>query len=445
MPSIRGPDSTRFPSRAKHFFHGRDREIDRLVRLVRDEPLVLLHGESGLGKTSLLQAGLFPRVRTLDLLPVLVRLDFSPAAGSLAQQVRDRIRQELDTTSVEGPRPEAGERLWEYSHRPDGWLWSPRQTPLLPLVVLDQFEELFTLGGGLTSPEVRDFVDELAEVVLDRVPARDVERLEAFDRARPGLKVVLSFREEFLAHVEELLPEFGPTMQARLRLTAFDPALAQRSVLGTGGTLVSPEVALRIVRVVSGGRDTVEPSLLSVFCRELNERRLADRAATISLALVRSAGAAVLPEFYARSTRDVAEPVLEFVEEKLLTEGQRRNIVTLEEAVDRAGRDAGRVGDLGTPASRAHRGTVRRRARGTRARRVGADRGGGPAGTAGQRRGTSASRNGWSRSSERREARQGRAAAALVARARDGGDGAGSGRLGFALRASRTATARRAG
>ena len=45
------------------------------------------------------------------------------------------------------------------------------------------------------------------------------------------------------------------------------------------------------------------------------------------------AGAAVLPAFYARSTNDVAESVLEFVEEKLLTEGQRRNIVTMEEAV----------------------------------------------------------------------------------------------------------------
>ena len=128
----------------------------------------------------------------------------------------------------------------------------------------------------------RDFVDELAEVVLDRVPARDVERLDDFDRSRPGVKVVLSFREEFLAHVEELLPEFGPAMQARLRLTAFDQPVAQRSVLGNGGPLVSPEVAPRIVRVVSGGRDTVEPSLLSVFCRELNERRLSDRAATIS-------------------------------------------------------------------------------------------------------------------------------------------------------------------
>ena len=213
------------------------------MRLVRDEPLVLLLGESGLGKTSLLQAGLFPRVRPLNLLPVLVRLDFSPSAGSLGQQVRDRIAQELDAKSVEGPRPKAGERLWEYSHRPDGWLWSPRQTLLLPVVVLDQFEELFTLGGGLTTPVGRDFVDEIAEVVLDRVPARDVERLDEFDRSRSGVKVVLSFREEFLAHVEELLPEFGPAMQARLRLTAFDQPMAQRSVLGNGGPLVSPEVA----------------------------------------------------------------------------------------------------------------------------------------------------------------------------------------------------------
>ena len=165
---------------------------------MRDEPLVLLHGESGLGKTSLLQAGLFPRLRTHDLLPVLVRLDFSASTRPLAQQVRDRIGEELERESVEGPRPEASERLWEFAHRPDGWLWSARQTPLLPVVLLDQFEELFTLGGGLTAPGARDFVNELAEVVLDRVPARDVEHLDAFDRSRAGLKVVLSF-QEFLA------------------------------------------------------------------------------------------------------------------------------------------------------------------------------------------------------------------------------------------------------
>jgi len=294
-PELPWPGLDPFPESGSRIFHGRDREIDRLERLVRDEPLILLCGESGLGKTSLLQAGLFPQLRAVDLLPVLVRLDFSLTARPLTELVRDRIAEELDRAQVDGPRPVDGERLWEYSHRPDGWLWSERQTPLLPVIVLDQFEELFTLGGGLSAAHASDFVDELAEVVLDRVPARDLERLDDFDRARASIKVVLSFREEFLAHVEELLPEFGPMLKARLRLTAFDRSVAERAVFGTGGRLVGPDVAARIVTVVSGGRDTVESSLLSVFCRELNERRRMAPDAVISVALVDSAGVGVDP------------------------------------------------------------------------------------------------------------------------------------------------------
>ena len=214
----------RVPESGKTFFHGRDREIDRLVRLVRDEPLVLLHGESGLGKTSLLQAGLFRAYARSTSCPCWCawtsprrparwpsRCAIDLGRSWTQRRWRDRARSRASDSG--GP-----------AHRSDGWLWSPRQTPLLPVVVLDQFEELFTLGGGLTAPEVRDFVDELAEVVLDRVPRRDVERLDAFDRARPGLKVVLSFREEFLAHVEGCSRSSG----RRCRLACGSPPSTRR-------------------------------------------------------------------------------------------------------------------------------------------------------------------------------------------------------------------------
>jgi chromosomal replication initiation ATPase DnaA len=47
----------------REFFAGRAEEIDELLRLVRRDTLTLLYGVSGLGKTSLLQAGLFPAIR----------------------------------------------------------------------------------------------------------------------------------------------------------------------------------------------------------------------------------------------------------------------------------------------------------------------------------------------------------------------------------------------
>ena len=42
--------------------------------------------------------------------------------------------------------PSDEESLWEYLHRTDFELWSAQNYPLTPVIVLDQFEELFTLG-----------------------------------------------------------------------------------------------------------------------------------------------------------------------------------------------------------------------------------------------------------------------------------------------------------
>ena len=55
-----------FTEDERGFFAGRGEEVDELLRLVRREILTLLYGVSGLGKTSLLQAGLFPALRAED-------------------------------------------------------------------------------------------------------------------------------------------------------------------------------------------------------------------------------------------------------------------------------------------------------------------------------------------------------------------------------------------
>ncbi|HYN21762.1 MAG TPA: hypothetical protein VE078_12430, partial [Thermoanaerobaculia bacterium] len=59
-----------FDETDRAYFHGRTAESGDLLRLVRREPLTVLFGRSGLGKTSLLKAGLFPLLRAEDSLPV---------------------------------------------------------------------------------------------------------------------------------------------------------------------------------------------------------------------------------------------------------------------------------------------------------------------------------------------------------------------------------------
>ena len=63
-----------FTERASRFFNGRDDDAQALLRGVLTTPACVLFGKSGLGKTSLLLAGLFPLLRDKNLLPVFLRI-----------------------------------------------------------------------------------------------------------------------------------------------------------------------------------------------------------------------------------------------------------------------------------------------------------------------------------------------------------------------------------
>jgi len=66
------PGLASFREQDEHFFKGRGPDIEKLYSLVNRERLTVLFGVSGLGKSSLLQAGLFPRLRVENMLPVLI-------------------------------------------------------------------------------------------------------------------------------------------------------------------------------------------------------------------------------------------------------------------------------------------------------------------------------------------------------------------------------------
>ena len=66
--------------------------------------------------------------------------------------------------------PSDEESLWEYLHRADFELWSERNYPLTPVIVLDQFEELFTLGERVPD-QVDAFRNDLGDLAENRIPA----------------------------------------------------------------------------------------------------------------------------------------------------------------------------------------------------------------------------------------------------------------------------------
>ena len=100
-----------FTESDREFFFGRERESAELLGLVQRTNVVVLYGQSGLGKTSLLQAGVFPDLKRLDFLPLRLRLDHSEDSAPLPCQIKNALAAELDGAAVNGPRPGASETL----------------------------------------------------------------------------------------------------------------------------------------------------------------------------------------------------------------------------------------------------------------------------------------------------------------------------------------------
>ena len=81
----------RSPRRRAQYFYGREEEVAELARRVQRKLLTVLFGQSGLGKTSILRAGLVPRLRSQGYCPVYVRIDYAHEAPEPAEQIKQAI------------------------------------------------------------------------------------------------------------------------------------------------------------------------------------------------------------------------------------------------------------------------------------------------------------------------------------------------------------------
>ena len=346
---------------AQDFFFGRELEIEELLNKVLDAPVTVFYGRSGLGKTSLLRAGVFPLLREHDFLPIYVRFDIGPGAAPLARQLHDSVRDSIQRAGLLDPiLPADDESLWEYLHRNDFELWSARNYPLRPVIVLDQFEELFTLGEKLPD-RVDAFRNDLGDLAENRIPADLAARIKNADvvasqfnlRSR-NYKLLISLREDYLPHLDEwcrLIPALG---RSRMRLIPLREDEALDAVRKPAADLMTDELARRIVDIIAGvdihpGRDTapsdvdhpgsqrkvsgVDPALLSLFCRELNEVRKRNGKPHFDKQLVEEAKDTTLADYYSSCVRGLDPRVAEFVETQLITEKGFRNFYPLEDAV----------------------------------------------------------------------------------------------------------------
>lgn len=348
------PGLSAFTEDLEAYFCGRSEETEDLFRRVKRKPLTTLFGMSGLGKTSLLQAGLFPILRREGYWPVPIRLDYELEAPELGEQVKAALTKALEDADLAHPvSPGFEETLWEFLHRRDLEWKDTAGNIRIPVLVFDQFEEIFTLGNA---PAVRakrlPFLRELADLIENRPPAsleRKLEdepsRIDTILFAKQDHRILLSLREDYLPQLEGLKPLAPSIMENRQRLRQMSGTQALEVLLKPGAGLVSPEVARQIVGFVAKAGGTgktlaveelaeleVPPPILSLFARRLNDRRRQRGLAEITPALLSESAEGILEGFYEECLADQPPGVRAFVEEDLLTESGFRENMALEQA-----------------------------------------------------------------------------------------------------------------
>ena len=335
------------------YFQGRDAESEDVVRLIEAHRALSLYGRSGLGKSSLLQAGVSPLLRTRGYLPVIARLDLDSTSESPWDQLARLLHEAALAQGLEHQPKADGDTLWMHLHREEFGIWTADNQLRTPVFLIDQFEEVFSRLGDDVDGR-RQLLATLGDLTENRLPsavAADTELCLTLDLINPRYRVVVSFREDFLADMrssERLIPSLTRNV---FRLLPMQREQATLAVARAGHAVLEDGMASAIVDFVASMPEqdgavreaTVEPVVLSLCCTQLNRRRAPGKR--IDAALLRTVGQDIIDSFYVEAMRGMPETVHRFVEDKLV-QGRTRGSYARADAIDQGFIDEGQLAEL---------------------------------------------------------------------------------------------------
>jgi Protein of unknown function (DUF1566) len=297
------------------YFRGREKQVDELLRLVRRARLSVLFGSSGLGKSSLLKAGLFPVLSRENIVPIYVRFRFDEERPDLGAQVLQAIFREAPVRGVRLPEPtsKTENTLWRFFHGANTQFLDGEGRTIVLLLVLDQFEEVFSRAqeSALKTQAVDGLFEQLSDLTHERVPSAVEQRLEKhpgewenFNFSSANHKLVIAIREDYLPQLEE---RFNRVIVDRMRVPRMTPDEAMMVVM-QAPELVAPDAAPAIVDVAteSPKKEVVDPAMLSLFCYELNLLR---GGGPITAGLVKAEKENILSKYCERAFQSLPQEV----------------------------------------------------------------------------------------------------------------------------------------
>ena len=350
--------------------YGRDEEIELLFSRIEYNIQTVVYSRSGIGKSSIINAGIFPKARQAGMLPVGIRLQHTTDKRypntPYIEQVRHAVESALQASGgrIEEVVPHTSsheETLWEYLHRYRFWLSEDDTRPVVPLLVFDQFEEIFTLEKD--HHHVTDFFEQVADLLNGIMPeylsaersniisdptGTTVNRSALFRGMRErqrnhqqqyiqedNFRIVFTLREDYLSYLERNTTLIPSLKLNRYCLLPINEEQAATIIMDPRPGLVDKDVAILIIQKITGETDFqldgrpaifVDSAILSLYLSRLYAM-IPEGEDKITAELVNTFGDNIIQDFYLEACSGISEKSVEYLEDNLLNnEGRRENI-----------------------------------------------------------------------------------------------------------------------
>lgn len=344
----RYPGIRSFEASEQDLFFGRSEEIRGLYNLCRTLPLVVLFSKSGIGKSSLINAGLVPLLELEPYIPLKIRLQDTKIDPSIA------------VTRALAPLADP-QLLSHYAGSDHPGFWEALRAcrferygePATPVLIFDQFEEFFLHSDR----GKHDFILDLADLVSLRLPNRIRDQLLAIPPEQrtandmlwyqaPKIKVIIAIRSDRLSLLDDFTREIPlifnnryqlkPLQRTQAREAIVEPALLPGTSYATPIFTYKEETLGLIMDVLTNKSQEIESFQLQLVCRHI-ELELSHRLKSMSgvaspvvdenIVANRDDIHAIINDYYEKSIRSLPakyeEPARNFIETGLIVGGRR--------------------------------------------------------------------------------------------------------------------------
>ncbi len=292
-------------------FCGRNTAIKELSSLIEYNQIVTIYGKSGMGKTSLLQAGVFPILKLNNFEPKVIRL------GELIDDNIPYSKIILDSIGAKDIADNYISTNLFCEVFKKHVIQNKYNEQQIPVIILDQFEELLLK------------TNEKTQTLLLQI----AEWLNCRDAVTTDCHFVISIREDDLCLLEDSIDSLriNSLRAARYRLRSLSENEAKEIIkipCERNNITIHDDAINKILDLSTDRHNEYEPSALSLMCYQLYDEVKENNSLQFNIELISSIGYSSIISYYKNAVNDLSPDEIEYIESELVTTDGRRNFVS---------------------------------------------------------------------------------------------------------------------